>query len=120
MSILAIHYWFCIANNNIKRKQFKEVHMKTLPGNLKFKRRTPEFTHRKVPKGILGQHRTAEGVWGKIKVTEGSLIYRILEPDVAEYELDAAREGIVAPQDAHQVEIKGPVKFHVEFYQQAD
>lgn len=90
--------------------------MKKLPNNLTYQKSTPEFSHENVPHGILGEHRTAEGVWGKIKVIEGSLIYRILEPAVEEYELDAGREGIVAPQDAHQVEIKGPVKFHVEFY----
>jgi tellurite resistance-related uncharacterized protein len=94
--------------------------MKTLPGNLTFQRRTPEFTHTKIPKGILGQHRTADGVWGKIQVCEGSLIYRILEPEVEEHELDVSRVGIVAPQDAHQVEITGPVKFHIEFYQEED
>lgn len=92
--------------------------MKTLPGNLTFHKRTPDFNEHTAPKGILGRHTTAEGVWGKIKVTENSLTYRILEPEVNEQVLDMNRFGIVAPQDAHQVEINGPVIFHIEFYRQ--
>ncbi len=52
--------------------------MRTLPENLKFLRRTPDFKHDTAPAGILGRHKTAEGVWGKIVVSEGSLVYRIL------------------------------------------
>lgn len=90
--------------------------MKTLPNNLTFKKRTPEFSDENVPHGMLGEHRTASGIWGKIKVFEGRLIYRILEPSIEEHQLDASLDGIVEPQTAHQVEIKEPVKFHVEFY----
>ena len=94
--------------------------MKTLPNNLMYLKRTPEFSHKNIPHGMLGQHRTAEGVWGKIKVSEGRLIYRILEPDIEEHKLEMCWEGIVAPQEAHQVEVMGPVKFHVEFYQESN
>lgn len=93
--------------------------MKTLPDNLAFHKRTPDFDQDNAPSDILGRHTTAEGVWGKIKVTEGNLTYRILEPALEEHVLDTNRAGVVAPQAAHQVEINGPVKFHIEFYRQA-
>ncbi|HFD33242.1 MAG TPA: DUF1971 domain-containing protein [Gammaproteobacteria bacterium] len=89
--------------------------MKNLPENVKVNNRTPDFDQDSVPAGILGRHTTAEDVWGKIVVTEGSLTYRILEPSVEEHQLDVDRYGVVEPQTAHQVEITGPVKFHVEF-----
>lgn len=92
--------------------------MKTLPDKLILHKRTPDFDQDSVPAGILGRHTTAEGVWGKIKVTEGRLTYRILEPGIEEHILDIDHDGIVAPQAAHQVEISGPVKFYVEFYRQ--
>ncbi len=93
--------------------------MKTLPGNLNLYSRSLDFNQDNVPAGILGRHTTAEGVWGKIKVTEGSLTYRILEPDLEEHVLDVCRDGVVVPRAAHQIEINGPVKFHIEFYRQA-
>lgn len=90
--------------------------MKTLPENLKLHSRTPGFDQDSVPAGILGRHTTADGVWGKIRVTEGQLTYRILEPGLEEHVVDTEHVGIVAPQVAHQVEINGPVKFYIEFY----
>jgi len=93
--------------------------MKTLPDNLISHKRTPDFDQDQIPSGILGRHTTAEGVWGKIVITEGSLIYRVLEPSVEEYVLDSERHGVVTPQMAHQVVPTGPVKFHVEFFRKA-
>ena len=93
--------------------------MKKLPEEALFQSRTPDFDQDTVPEGILGQHKTAENTWGKIVVTEGELTYRILEPNVEEHKLDIDHEGIVAPAVAHQVQINGPVKFHVEFFRVA-
>lgn len=93
--------------------------MKSLPTNLTFYKRTPGFDQDNIPSDILGRHTTPEGIWGKIKVTEGSLTYRILEPDLEEHVLQINQDGVVSPQAAHQVEINGPVKFHIELYRQA-
>ena len=93
--------------------------MKSLPFNLTYHQRTQDFDQDNVPMGMLGRHTTAKGIWGKIKVSEGSLTYRILEPEMEEYVLNKSQHGVVAPQAAHQVEINGPVKFHIEFYRQA-
>lgn len=90
--------------------------MKTLPTELTFHKRTPDFNNESVPAGILGHHKTADNVWGKIVVTDGSLTYRILEPSVEEHKIDASNFGVVAPQAAHQVEMHGPVTFYIEFY----
>lgn len=90
--------------------------MKTLPPHLACYRTTPDFTERTVPKGLLSRHRTASGTFGLIRVLEGSLKYRILEPEVEEHLLDPDHPGVIEPGVAHEVEITGPVRFRVEFY----
>lgn len=85
------------------------------PGSTNY-RSTPLFTETTVPAGLLGRHATAPGVWGLIRVQEGRLLYRVLEP-LSERVLDpAAPPGLVEPTVPHQVAPLGPVRFQVEFY----
>ena len=90
--------------------------MKDLPATLTAYRRTPEFTEHSVPKALLESHSTRPGTWGKIIVLEGSLTYRILEPDTEEIALEPGTPGIIEPAVRHEVEIRGEVRFYVEFY----
>ena len=90
--------------------------MKTLPENYLPYKRTPEFTETSVPDGLLRSHTTKEGVWGKIVVLEGLLLYRVLEPAIEENLLDPTRFGVVEPTVRHEVEPRGAVRFYVEFY----
>lgn len=92
--------------------------MKQLPDQLEAYRRTPVFTADTVPAGLLRQHRTKAGTWGKIVVLEGELLYRTLEPPVEEVRLRPGRPGIVQPQEPHEVEPVGAVRFYVEFYRE--
>ena len=92
--------------------------MKTLPTDVAAYRQTPEFTESTVPAGLLGAHTTKPSVWGRIRVIEGSLLYRILEPVVEELLLEPGVDGIVEPGVAHQVEMRGPARFFVEFLRQ--
>ncbi len=89
--------------------------MKTLPDDVAAYHQTPEFTESTVPAGLLGAHTTKSGVWGRIRVIEGSLWYRILEPVVEEVLLEPGVDGIVQPGVEHQVETCGPTRFFVEF-----
>ena len=43
-------------------------------------RRTPEFDAATTPPGLLGEHNTKAGVWGRIHVMEGALLYRVTDP----------------------------------------
>lgn len=90
--------------------------MKILPASLTSYKKTPEFTEETIPAGLLKAHQTKEGTWGKINVTEGQLYYRILEPDFEEVLLSSEKFGVVEPTVLHEVEPKGKVRFHVEFY----
>ena len=68
-----------------------------------------------VPKGLLRSHSTAAGVWGRICVLEGELLYRELEPERRETLLGPGLDGVVVPQQRHEVEPRGRVRFYVEF-----
>ena len=58
---------------------------------------------------------TKAGVWALIVVLEGRLRFRRLEPFV-ETLLDPAAPGVVAPEEPHEVEPLGEVRFFIEFY----
>jgi tellurite resistance-related uncharacterized protein len=89
--------------------------VKTLPPDVVPYRRTAEFTETTVPSGLRRRHTTQRGVWGRIKVLEGALRYRILEPQLEEHVLSADRAGVVEPEVPHEVEPIGAVRFYVEF-----
>lgn len=90
--------------------------MQTLPPQLVHYKTTPEFNQDSVPAGLLRNHSTAVGVWGRIVVLEGSLRYVIEEPEREEHLLVPGTPGIVEPQVPHHVAPAGPVRFCVEFH----
>lgn len=89
--------------------------MKSLPDNVVPYKRTAEFTADSVPSALLRNHSTKAGVWAKIVVLEGSLLYRILEPTVGEVTLTPNRHGVVEPTVKHEVVPGRGVRFYVEF-----
>jgi steroid delta-isomerase-like uncharacterized protein len=90
--------------------------MKLLPPNVSPFKRTPDFTERTIPAGLLRSHETKDGVWGKIVVLEGALVYRILEPRVEEIALSPDRHGVIEPTVKHEVVPSAGVRFYVEFH----
>lgn len=89
--------------------------MKALPATVQPYKRTPEFNQDTIPPGLLRAHQTRDGVWGKIVVLEGRLLYTINEPTPESIELDVSRYGVVEPTVLHEVRSLGPVRFYVEF-----
>lgn len=90
--------------------------MKKIPDTVVAYKKTPEFTEDSIPNGILSDHQTKEGVWGKIVVLEGCLHYQIQEPMSEVVVLDKNTYGVVEPQVLHHVKPLGAVRFYVEFY----
>jgi tellurite resistance-related uncharacterized protein len=91
----------------------------TLPPDVRPYRRTPDFTERTVPQGLLKAHTTKEGAWALIHVLEGRLAYRIIDPRRPASEVVLAPElppGVVEPTILHEVEPLGRVRFYVEFH----
>ena len=84
------------------------------PDGLSQFRQTPEFSEETIPAGLLKDHATGEGVWGKIEIQEGELLYK---PEIGEpIMLEPARDGVVVPEMKHAVEPVGSVRFLVRFY----
>lgn len=82
-------------------------------------RRTDVFTEGTVPAGLLKAHTTKEGTWALIRVLEGQLAYRIVDPRRSKSEMiltPDADPGVVEPTILHEVEPLGPVRFYVEFH----
>ncbi len=89
--------------------------MKSMPDNVTAYGRTPEYDEDSVPDMWLGSHTTKQGVWVKIIVLEGRLLYVIREPR-EEILLEPDRIGVVEPRVSHLVKPIGKVRFYLEFY----
>lgn len=89
--------------------------MLQLPTTVVAYKRTLVFDEHSVPRGLLASHNTKEGVWGRIVVLRGSLLYRILEPEQEEIELTPGNDGVVEPRMRHEVVPRPGVQFFVEF-----
>ena len=79
--------------------------MKALPQDAVPYRRTAEFTESTVPAALRSRHSTKSDVWAGIRVLEGSLLYRILEPVVEEHVLTPETSGIVRQTPGSSAEI---------------
>jgi tellurite resistance-related uncharacterized protein len=91
---------------------------KNPPEGLSVYKRTPNFDETSIPRGLLADHATKEGVWGLIRVEEGRLLYVVTDPRRDHAELILApgdKPGVVESTIAHRVEPLGAVRFHVEF-----
>ena len=78
-------------------------------------RSTPVFDETSLPAALRSRHNTKAGVWGVIRVIEGQLKLRYLEP-VSEIILEPGRPGLVLPEQPHEVEPLGPMRMQVDFY----
>jgi tellurite resistance-related uncharacterized protein len=86
------------------------------PPDLEAYRTTPVFDADTIPAGLLRRHSTKAGVWARIHVLEGELVFRRLEPGAADEILRAGgSDRLVEPQAFHEVEARGPVRFFIEF-----
>ncbi len=77
---------------------------------------TPTFRETTVPTGLLRDHRTKAGTFGRIVVTEGRLLYVITEGAYrGSWILGPHAAGIIEPEVLHHVATRGGVTFRVEF-----
>jgi tellurite resistance-related uncharacterized protein len=92
--------------------------MKSIPDTVAHYKSTAVFTEATTPAALQRTHTTAIGVWGRITILEGSLLYRITDARVAPEEvlLTPEQAGVVEPQIEHEVQLVGPVRFQVDFH----
>ncbi len=89
--------------------------MPQLPTGVEVYKTTREFTQSTIPEGMLRDHRTKAGTWGRITVREGKLLYSLSEPRGTGWILRPGITGVIEPGVAHWVVPHGPVRFFVEF-----
>jgi len=87
-----------------------------LPEHLTPHKKTPEFTESTLPKGLLSEHSTKKGVWGRIAVREGQLNYTVTEPESVTHAITEGQSANIAPEMIHFVAPIGRVRFEIEFY----
>jgi tellurite resistance-related uncharacterized protein len=93
-----------------------ECSMPALPQGLERYKLAGPFTETTIPPGLLRRHTLKSGVWGRIVVLEGELVYVIeREPEVS-FVLKPDEPGIVMPDEPHHVEPSGNVRFQIEFW----
>lgn len=90
-----------------------------LPPGCEAYRSTPIFTEATVPPGLLRAHRSAPGTWALIRVLEGRLHYRVLDPPSERILDPSGAPGLIEPGVPHEVAPLGPVRFRVEFHRMA-
>lgn len=89
--------------------------MTELPPDCELVRTTPEFDEVSVPAGLLGVHRVADGVWGRLVVCAGSLWFGFEDED-RERNLTSGDRQVIPPGRLHHLRMDGPVRFVVEFH----
>lgn len=89
--------------------------MPALPEGAEVYKTTKEYTERTVPEGLLQDHRTRHGTWGRIVVRQGKLMYSLSEPKTPAWILRPGIDGIIAPGVSHWIAPHGSVRFVVQF-----
>lgn len=85
-----------------------------MPGPVPY-RSTPVFDEATLPAALRGEHRTKAGVWGVIRVIEGSLKLRFPDPRL-DRTLTPDEPGFILPEQSHFVEPLGPMQMQLDFY----
>jgi len=78
---------------------------------------TPVFDQESLPAALRNEHNTKAGVWGLLRVLEGSvrLVFRDSQKSV---NVTPNSPAPIPPEDVHHVEVTGPIKMQVEFYRE--
>jgi tellurite resistance-related uncharacterized protein len=90
--------------------------MKSLPTHVEKYANSPEFAETTIPKNLLSEHATKQGVWGRLVVKSGALTYTILGDTQESIRLEGGDFGVIEPTTGHFVKPDGAVTFLIEFY----
>lgn len=87
-----------------------------LPAGLALVRTTDLFDQDSVPAGLLRAHRVADGVWGRLVVHDGTVVFVFEDDPSRPIDVTAPDSVVIPPGRLHHVEIIGPTRFTVEFH----
>lgn len=89
-----------------------------LPTGVELVRTTPTYDELTVPPGLLAAHKIADGVWGRLVVHSGTLIFRFEDDPDHPIQVPAGGYVVIPPRRPHHLELEGPTTFAVEFHRQ--
>lgn len=76
---------------------------------------TPVFDQDTLPQALRRDHSTKAGTWGVIRVLQGEIRLHIEEPPAVRH-LGEGEAAVVAPRQAHRVEVLGEMRMRVDFH----
>ena len=89
--------------------------MQEIPETVRAYQKTQTYTDKTTPGMMKNDHRVRAGVWAKIVVQKGEVIYEI--PDRNESTtLTADSPGIIEPLVTHRIMPQAGAKFYLEYY----
>ncbi|WP_324698916.1 DUF1971 domain-containing protein [Novosphingobium sp. RL4] len=80
-------------------------------------KKTPIFDAETLPDAIRKAHSTKAGVWGLLRVLQGSVDLVFHSPHAVR-EVTPNNPAQINPEDVHHVEVGGPMQMQVEFYRE--
>lgn len=86
------------------------------PEGLAAYRRTMQFDQNSVPAGLKRKHATRAGIWGRLHVVAGTLLYHVEAPVGRTFPIAQGSFAVIVPELPHRVETSGPAQFFVEFW----
>ncbi len=86
-----------------------------LPGSLRVTRTAGPFDATTLPAALRKAHRVAEGVWGRLRVIEGSAGISLETDPPIHVQLGAGDTQPIPPSVPHAVTVDGPVLLAVDF-----
>lgn len=89
--------------------------MSTMPQGAECYARSPQFTDVNVPAKLTGVHTTKAGVWARLIVEDGEIVYTSIRDNYTIHLLPGDPH-LIEPQEEHFVEFAKPGAFHLEFY----
>lgn len=89
--------------------------MKEIPENASAYNKTRHYTDQSVPGMMKNDHSVRAGVWGKIVVERGEVLYMI-DGDDETYTLSKDNPGVIEPMVKHRIDPQPSSKFYIEFY----
>jgi cupin 2 domain-containing protein len=87
-----------------------------LPEGLTLQRTTPTFDETTVPAALRKAHLVADGVWGRLVVSSGSVGFVFDDDPDAVRTVSAGESQVIPPARPHHLVVDGPVTLAVEFH----